>query len=124
MAKNTVKVVFGPAKYEKSQVTITSSGDAIPTGSGQIKSVCVDHGGTFNDIPSDMVRGLRDYMKSNAKLHFALPDDAPQRLIQYLSRGIHLVTDNDDASSYVDDIDDDVETEPVDEEETIDDGAQ
>jgi hypothetical protein len=127
MARPTINVVFGPAKYEKSQVTVTASGDAVATSTGTVKSVCVDHGGTFNDIPSDMIRGLRSYMLANPKFDFALPDGAPARLVQYLSRGIHLVSFNS-VEDELNEIDVDVETEQEiideDEEENIDDGAQ
>ena len=88
-AATAIRVVFAPAvDTPAAQVVINSNGLVIEReGDSIVNTVVVDHSGNFDDVRSDQLKALRDYMKSSSS-QFDIDGDLPYRLYAYLVRSL------------------------------------
>jgi hypothetical protein len=119
----TIRVVFAPAMdTPAAQVVINPNGVVIEReGDSIVNTVVVDHSGNFDDVRSDQLKALRDYMKSSSS-QFDIDGDLPYRLYAYLVRSLQnnstgIVDANDPVEEPV--VEEPVVEEPVVEEPVV-----
>ena len=128
-AATPIRVVFAPAvDTPAAQVVINRNGIVIEReGDSIVNTVVVDHPGSFDDVRSDQLKALRDYMKNSGN-QFDIDGDLPYRLYAYLVRSLQnnstgVVDANDPVEEPVveEPIEEPVIEEPVIEEPVIED---
>lgn len=101
-----IRVVFAPAvDTPAAQIVINTSGIVIERdGDSIVNTIVVDHSGDFDDVRSDQLKALREYMRSSGN-RFDVDGDLPYRLYAYLTDNL-----SNDATGVVDanDVDDEL----------------